>query len=304
MRIVAIDFETASSSRDSACELGLTLVEQARIVHTQAWLIKPPCWPKFEYYNTLIHGITPQSVASAPRFYEVWEEVKDWFTDALIVAHNAEFDISVLREMLSYYQLPALANAYLCTYQLSRKVWPEAGKYGLKSMIRHLAIEAGKHHRAASDSRACAEILLHAMHKHGSYQVEQLAQVSNTMVHQFNTKRSSPGAQHRKEIPVGDQTHFQRKHPFFGKNVVFTGTLDSMSRAQAWKRVADIGAHIHNRVDLDTAFVIAGYYEGKNGPTPPLTRKHIHALQLLKEGVPIKILSELEFIQLLERAHP
>jgi len=303
MRIIAIDFETASSARDSACEIGLTLVENARIVGTHAWLLKPPCWPKFEYYNSLIHGITPQTVAHAPRFYQVWEEVHEWFQDAVIVAHNADFDISVLREMLSYYQLPALTNPYLCTYQLSRKVWPEAGKFGLKSMIRYLDIEAGKHHRAASDSRVCAEILLLAMQKHDTYQVEQLAKVSGTLVHRFNAKRSPMVIHDRNEIPDGDQTQFQQDHPFYGKNLVFTGTLDSMSRANAWKRVADIGAHIHYRVDHETEYVIAGYYEGRGEPKRAITRKHTHALQLIRAGATIKVLNELEFIQLLENKH-
>jgi len=299
MRIVAIDFETASSSKDSACEIGVTLIEQARIVGTYSWLIKPPCWPKFEYFNSLIHGITPQTVAESPRFNEVWEEIQTWFQDALIVAHNAEFDIGVLREMLSFYQLPGLSNAYVCTYQLSRKIWPEAGKYGLKSMIQHLSIEAGKHHRAASDSRACAEILLQAMHKHNIFQMEQLAKVSGTLIHNMNAKRTNTVLP-RREIPQGDQTQFQEQHPFFAKNIVFTGTLDSMSRAQAWKRVADIGAHIHDRVDHQTAYVVAGYYEGKSEPKRSITRKHTHALQLNREGASIVVLNELAFIQLLE----
>ena len=75
MDFITIDFETAGVGRDTPCELGLTFVENGKIVETKSWLIKPHCWPEFNEFTVRIHGIQPDDVAVAPEFIELWEEV-------------------------------------------------------------------------------------------------------------------------------------------------------------------------------------------------------------------------------------
>lgn len=65
MDFVTIDFETATSQRDSPCEIGLTFVQGGQIIETKSWLIKPS-YTEFDYFNILIHGIRPEHVADKP----------------------------------------------------------------------------------------------------------------------------------------------------------------------------------------------------------------------------------------------
>ncbi len=58
MNFIALDFETATPERNSACELGICIVENAEIVETKSWLIKPPSFPYFNPHNINVHGIT------------------------------------------------------------------------------------------------------------------------------------------------------------------------------------------------------------------------------------------------------
>jgi DNA polymerase III subunit epsilon len=61
MDFVALDFETANENRDSACALGLVVVENNEIVKKDYWLIRPKEL-YFNPFNISIHGITPDDV--------------------------------------------------------------------------------------------------------------------------------------------------------------------------------------------------------------------------------------------------
>ena len=99
---VALDFETANSSRASACSIGLVKVQFGQIVAKKSILFKPPVgFDEFNGWNIAIHGITPAMVADRPRFEAVWPEISSFIGDQIVVAHNASFDISVLRASLT-----------------------------------------------------------------------------------------------------------------------------------------------------------------------------------------------------------
>jgi DNA polymerase-3 subunit epsilon len=62
MRVACIDFETANHNRSSACALGIAMVENATVVDTASWLIRPTPF-EFEKRNIRKHGISGDEVA-------------------------------------------------------------------------------------------------------------------------------------------------------------------------------------------------------------------------------------------------
>ena len=114
----AIDFETANADRASACALGLVVVQETQIVKHRSWLIRPSkmC---FDLNNVMIHGITAEHVADKPTFAELWDEVHSEIQGMPLVAHNASFDISVLRHTLDDYRIPYPELDYYCTRAIS-----------------------------------------------------------------------------------------------------------------------------------------------------------------------------------------
>lgn len=301
MSIIAIDFETATSARNSACEIGATIIEDGRIRESRSWLIRPPIWPNFEPFNVKLHGISAESVKNEPDFATLWPELAPWFEGRIVLAHNAAFDIGVLRDMLKSYDLPIPENPYLCTYRLARKVWPELGKYGLKTMASHFSLTLTKHHRAEYDSLVCAEILLKALEAKQVPTVEQLAGETGTLLRsitQYGHELSSNGTKKR-EIPKPTPGLENPGHYFYRKNIAFSGTLESMSRAQAWKRVVDIGGFIHERVTDETHVLVTGQYDS-NGKYKK-SAKMMHAERMVKKGSRLQIWNEREFIQTLDR---
>lgn len=163
MDFVALDFETATHEKNSACEIGLCIVENSEIIETKTWLIKPPSFPYFNKFNIAVHGIEPEHVKDSPFFDEIWYEIEDLLYGNLMIAHNASFDAGVLRGCLEYYGLFKPKLDYICSIQLAKKSW-KLPKYGLKSLAEYHNIQF-KHHRAGDDAEACAKISLLAFER-------------------------------------------------------------------------------------------------------------------------------------------
>lgn len=164
MDFCALDFETATNDRNSACELGICIVENSQIVETKTWLIKPPSFPFFHPRNIDVHGIYPEDVKDAPTFDEIWYEVEKMMYGTLMIAHNASFDAGVLRGCLNHYGMFSPRMNYLCSIQLAKKSWNYLPRYGLKHLAEYHNIKF-KHHRAGDDAEVCAKISLLAFEK-------------------------------------------------------------------------------------------------------------------------------------------
>lgn len=157
MRWAAIDFETATSSRASACALGVVVVEDGREVHRQAWLIRPP-GNRYHAGNIAIHGIHPCDTEHAPEFPDVWAEAMEMIGDRTLVAHNASFDVGVIRRACQEYTLAPPGSDYVCTVKLSRRTWPDLSAHKLPIVAGHVGASLD-HHDALSDAAACSSIL-------------------------------------------------------------------------------------------------------------------------------------------------
>ena len=166
MNFTVIDFETANSKRASACSIGIVKVVDGKIVEKKEWLIKPKEL-KFNSMNIGIHGIRPEDVEGEPEFNELYETIfKDYFEDQLIIAHNASFDMSVLRKTLDLYNIEYPTFDYICTVKVAQKTWPSLFNHKLDTLSDFLNFKF-KHHDALDDSLACANVLINACKKEG-----------------------------------------------------------------------------------------------------------------------------------------
>lgn len=159
MRFLAIDFETANYKRDSACAVGLAIVENNVIKESGSFLIKPPS-RKFMF--THIHGITWKDVENEPDFGELWPAIKPIFKNIdFAAAHNSSFDEGVLKSCCATYNLDLPPVKFKCTMNISRRVW---GIYPTKlpDVCNKFGIELN-HHNALSDTLACAKIMIKAL---------------------------------------------------------------------------------------------------------------------------------------------
>ena len=161
MDFLALDFETATNAPDSPCEMGLAIVRNGEVREVRNWLIKPRQWPYFSPFTMAVHGITPSDVAQSPGFAEVWAEAMPLMQGHMVVAHNAAFDMNVLRSTLVSHRLPVPSFRYFCSVSLCRRVWPGYPRYGLGPMCEVHGIRF-THHRAGNDAEAAAQLVIRA----------------------------------------------------------------------------------------------------------------------------------------------
>ncbi len=157
MNFTAIDFETAHAN--FPCEIGISVVENGRISFTKSWLIKPACFPYMNPFNQRVHGISSADVAKSKNFEELWSELRPYLDETILVAHNAAFDMNVLRTTLKYYDLAVPKSQYFCSVSLARKTWKNLSSHSLGSLCDFHQIQF-HHHRAGDDAMACALITL------------------------------------------------------------------------------------------------------------------------------------------------
>ncbi|MBE9915564.1 3'-5' exonuclease [Paenibacillus donghaensis] len=172
MDFIAIDFETANANRSSACSLGLVEVKDGAVVSERSWLIDPG--QPFDYRNIQIHGITESMVQGMPTFHELWPELQPLLDGKHIVAHNASFDMSVLRYCLDRASIEYPSFHYYCTYLLSKKMLNWLPSHKLNVLTEWYGIPL-HHHDALDDARACAQVLLHLIQQEEQTSAERLS---------------------------------------------------------------------------------------------------------------------------------
>lgn len=182
----AIDFETANSSNASACAVGLVRVRDGEIAETAGWLIRPP-FPHDRFFeiNTRIHGIRERDVADAPTWSEQLADLSAFIGDDIAVAHNAGFDMSVIRRACEATGSAFLPLRYACSVQIARRT------YDIPSYRLPLAAEAAGftgfvHHDATADALACAHIVIDAARRSGATDVDALAAALGVRVSQLD----------------------------------------------------------------------------------------------------------------------
>ncbi|GGD92204.1 hypothetical protein GCM10011390_08650 [Aureimonas endophytica] len=174
MTTVALDFETANRSPASACAIGLAFIEDGRVARRFYSLLRPP-EIVFEPGHIRIHGIRPTDVVDAPDFPTLWRGLAGELEGALVLAHNAPFDLKVLSATLQHYRLAQPGFASLCTVSLARRLWPEEPSKRLSALAAKFGI-GFSHHHAGEDAMACAEIALEGMRETGAASVADMAE--------------------------------------------------------------------------------------------------------------------------------
>jgi len=115
-----------------------------------------PC-KSIPYFITKLTGITDQMVASAPPFYEVADKVIEYTQDCTFVAHNVNFDYSIIKGEFKRLGYNYLRNR-MCTANMGRKLVNGLPSYALGSLCKHFGISIQHRHRAYGDAAATVKL--------------------------------------------------------------------------------------------------------------------------------------------------
>ncbi len=149
------------------------MVRGGKIIETRSWLVRPQ-ENRYDYWNIKIHGIRRQDTANAPEFPEIWTEISKYIKEIpVLVAHNASFDISCIRQSLELYGMEKPEITCYCSLRAARKLYDF--KYNnLDYLCDRFEIPYGRHHRAGDDAEMCARLFLREIKDAGWCGLEEM----------------------------------------------------------------------------------------------------------------------------------
>jgi DNA polymerase III subunit epsilon len=300
----AIDFETANSYRGSPCSVGLVKVRDGQIADESSTLIHPPApFGHFDGFNVGLHGINAEMVAGAPR----WRQVADWIVrytgSDTLVCHNAGFDIGVIRYACIADDIPWPSVDFLCTLVLARRAY-RLPSYRLPFVAAQCDVDFRQHHQVGDDARCAALIAVAMARKHGAQALAGLAESFGVSVGHMQAGYYAPSVWRRpgghpyKLIRPDANPDADLDHPFYGRVIVFTGTLMSRTRQMAWDDVVKAGGIPERSVTHHTNILVIGDINpAVLAPGMVTTGKAAKAFVLQTKGQDIEIMAEDDFLR-------
>ena len=186
---VVFDIETTglNSHTNKIIEIGAVKIKAGRIIDRYSQLINPGI--SIPYHITEITSITNEQVANQPKIDEVIGKFVEFIGDAVLVAHNAPFDMGFIKRDIKEYLNIDLESSVIDTLQMARDLFPDFKKYGLGDLNKALGLALEKHHRAVDDSQATANMFIIFLEKYKEKGVEYLKDINKGF--EVNVKKQS-----------------------------------------------------------------------------------------------------------------
>lgn len=300
---VTIDFETANAYRGSPCAVGLVRVRNGAPVSERRWLMRPPQQVDyFDSFNTWLHGISEEMVVNQPRWHRILTDIVDFIGDDVVVAHNAGFDIGVIRYACAVDNIEWPPMRFLCTMVLARRAL-SLPSYRLPFVLESLGGLIAEHHDPLADAQAVVEIVCRLAARQGVDTVDALARSVGVCIGHMKSGiyRGSvatsvgSGLVQSALNPDADPDGY-----LYGRVVVFTGTLMSMTRRIAWDECARIGAIAEEDTTRRTNVLVVGDINpAVLRPGSTVTGKTRKAFELQAKGQRIEVMTEGDFVRCL-----
>ena len=261
LNYTAIDFETANGYRGSPCAVGLVRVRDGEAVDEVRWLMRPPeAVDHFDPFNTLVHGITEDMVAGEPRWQERLPAILDFIGDDVVVAHNAGFDIGVVRYACAADNIEWPELQFLCTMVMARRAL-SLPSYRLPFVVEALGKKIDLHHDPLADARAVVDIVDGLATANAVGDLDALAESVGVRIGRVasglylgSVARYSGGRLTQAELnPDADPDGY-----LYDRVVVFTGALMTMTRQVAWDECARLGAIAEKSTTTRTNVLVVG----------------------------------------------
>lgn len=275
-----LDLETTGTSfaYDEIIEIGILRVRNNQVVDTYQQLINPTY--EIDGFISRLTGITNDMVADCPAIEEVINDAVEFLSDDLIVGHHVSFDIRFLEQFLG----KDLINKYTDTLQFSRKVFPELKHHRLKDMKIHLDLSFNSH-RSLEDCLATKALY---------DSIKRIMGDKNLKPEDIFYKERRKTEKLSDIKPSIDE--LQEESYFYGKTVLFTGTLSRGTRKEVAHEVVNRGGKVVNGLNRSVDLLVVGDTTYNPSLRGKKSSKHLTAENWILEGHPIEIMDEKTFL--------
>lgn len=285
MEFVAVDVETANADMSTICQIGAVRYHDGELVDEWKTYVNPEDY--FDGINVSIHGITEDTVKSAPVLPDISPKIGSLLNGRVTICHT-HFDRVAIHQAFHKYKLAPIECNWLDSARIARRAWEQFARngYGLSNVCEFLGYTF-KPHDALEDAKAAAYIVNAAMKQSGLDLDGWMRRIKQPI-----GASGSGSAIRRNGDPQG---------PLCGEVLVFTGALQ-MPRREAADIAASIGCQVDAGVTKHTTLLIVGDQDIKKLAGHQKSAKHRKAENLIAQGQSIRILRETDFKQLVALA--
>ncbi len=314
---VVIDLETTGLDPqfDSIIEFGAIRISGNQIVESFSELAQPGGWycvdddvidhypecvimdgERISFIDSFIAdltGITNAMLKDARQENEVLKDFRDFVGDSIVIGHNVNFDVNFLYDSSEYYGFSPFKNNFVDTMRLSRRLL-DLPHHRLVDLMQYYKVGDESAHRAYLDctvTHICYEKLKQEIiDRFGSYEnVRKEWKAQSTWKIDYAS------------IKASDSDAIDVTNPFYGKECIFTGTLENFIRKDAMQEVVNRGGTIgKGGVTKRTNFLVVGSLEYRTNIKGNKTEKIRKAESLKLKGQDIEIISESVFMDMLQ----
>lgn len=281
-----IDIETTGldSSLDDILEISAVKVRNNTIADSFSSLVHyAEELPEFIIELT---GITNDMVKDAPSLDIVLNNFYNFIGNDILIGHNVNFDINFLYDNLKKNANKYLSNDFVDTLRLARKVIKELDHHRLSDLLSYYKIDNSNQHRALADCNYTFEI-------YNNLKKDIYALYGNFEDFANSIKRTRKAYDLTVTVDYIDEDNY-----FYGKNVVFTGTLQKMPRVEAQQTVVNLGGTVSDNVNKKTNCLVMGMQDYSKIKSEK-SNKQRKAEEYILKGQDIVILTENVFYDIL-----
>lgn len=178
---VIVDLETTGThaGKSEITEIGAIKTRGGEVLGEFQSLVKPE-ESVISPFVARLTGITHAMVDDAPSIRSVLPSFLEFSVGAVLVAHNAPFDIGFLRSACEKLDYHWPQPTVLDTVTLSRRVVSrdEVRNHKLSTLAAHFGTEVSPDHRALSDAKATGELLHRVLERFGGYGITTLEELA------------------------------------------------------------------------------------------------------------------------------
>ncbi len=227
---IVFDIETTglSVANCGITEIGAVKIQGGRVLARYNTFVNPGM--PIPQNITELTGITDEMVADAPGIEKAIPDFLDFVGDRLLIAHNANFDISFIRAAAEQLHIP-FDNPYMDTVALSRFANPELKRHKLDILAEYYGLGDFNHHRACDDAEMLAHIFFKMAEKLKNEGIANLERINGAMsesadplklrtYHQILLVKNATGLKNLYKLISMSYLDYYRRNPRIPKTVL------------------------------------------------------------------------------------
>lgn len=232
-------------------------------------------------------GITNEMLAGAPKPEQVIPQLLNFIGDGVLIGHNVHFDINFIYDAAMNVCNQPLHNDFIDTLRIARKVFPDLAHHRLPDVAAACSVITDEAHRSEADcetTAACYE-WMRAKILSASTEDEFIDSF------QYDYGRIIDGI-------TATTDKIDPTNPIYGKVVVFTGALSSMTRKEAFQLVVNLGGIPSDNLNAKTNYLVIGNAEFSQSVKNGKTNKMKKAEKMIQKGSELSVISEAAFFDI------